>query len=220
MPPQPTGAIPHHLDHLVFATPDLPTAVASLEEAIGVRATPGGRHPGRGTRNYLISFSDTSYLEIIGPDDEAEADASDGSTEAKPFGLNELDEPVLRGWAVHPADLDEAAVAARRAGADLGDPWPVSRRTPEGTLLRWRLASRHPAPFDGVVPFLIDWGQTAHPASSGLPAARLESLTLRHTNPAAATHVLTALGVDLPVAAGRPGLTAVVSGPKGSIVLS
>lgn len=220
MPHESTGAISAELDHLVFAAPDLPAVVHWLEQAIGVRAVPGGRHPGRGTRNYLVSFGATSYLEIIGPDDEAEAAVADGSSGEKAFGLDELDEPVLRGWAVHPADLDAAADAARQAGVDLGDPWPLSRRTPDGSLLSWRLASRHPAPFDGVVPFLIDWGDTAHPASSGLPAAHLASLTLRHPDPASVAPVLRALGIDVPVEVGPAGLSALVSGPTGSVVLS
>ena len=51
MPHRTTRTIPAELDHLVLATPDLSATVAGLAEAVGVRAAPGGRHPGRGTRN-------------------------------------------------------------------------------------------------------------------------------------------------------------------------
>ena len=36
------------VDHLVYATPDLDSGVEEIEKLLGVRATPGGQHPGRG----------------------------------------------------------------------------------------------------------------------------------------------------------------------------
>lgn len=43
------------VDHLLYATPDLNRGVEEIEKLIGVRATEGGQHPGRGTRNALPS---------------------------------------------------------------------------------------------------------------------------------------------------------------------
>lgn len=135
-----------------------------------------------------------------------------------PFGLATLSRPRLVTWAVHPTDIQDAAAASAAAGADLGDVGPMSRRTPEGALLRWRLASTHPAPLHGVTPFLIDWGATPHPAPAR-PRLGLRGLRATHPDPLAVAAVLDALGVRLAVAPGPPGLTALLDTPRGPVVL-
>lgn len=51
------------IDHLVYATPDLDRGIAEIEKLVGVRATLGGKHPGRGTRNAFIALGPNSFLE-------------------------------------------------------------------------------------------------------------------------------------------------------------
>jgi len=63
----PHGAI-RRVDHLVYAVPDLDAAVSDLERRLGVRAAPGGQHPGRGTSNALIAPGPDSYLALPAPD--------------------------------------------------------------------------------------------------------------------------------------------------------
>ena len=57
------------IDHLVIACADPDAAARELEEAIGIAATGGGRHVGRGTFNRIAWLADGSYLELIGVDD-------------------------------------------------------------------------------------------------------------------------------------------------------
>jgi hypothetical protein len=71
-----------------------------------------------------------------------------------------------------------------------------------------------------LVPFLIDWGDTEHPASSVPRGLILESFHLERADPGSLAPALDALGADAeirPVAA--PALIARLNGPKGSNVL-
>ncbi|MFN2560922.1 MAG: VOC family protein [Jatrophihabitans sp.] len=196
------------LDHLVLAAPDLDQAVAWFADITGVRPAPGGSHIGLGTANHLVGLGAGGYLEIIGPDP-----AQPDPDQPRPFGIDALSRPRLVTWAVCTADLNAAVQRARAAGYDPGDPLPMSRRTPDGHRLAWRLTPPRLDLGDGVVPFLIDWDTTPHPTTRELPLTPLLELSARHPDPAPVAHALAALGVGVRLTAGEPAaLTAVVQG--------
>ena len=60
-----------HMDHLMVAIRSLPDGIAEFERMTGIKAVVGGKHPGRGTENALVSLGDGSYLEIIAPQADA-----------------------------------------------------------------------------------------------------------------------------------------------------
>merc|ERR1711920_48037 len=66
-----------------------------------------------------------------------------------------------------------------------------------GETLRWALAYNHwrqPLPGNGVVPFLISWGDGASPPMSVAPGLQLKSLEFGHPDPASLRPALEALG--------------------------
>lgn len=207
-------AIPTQLDHLIYAAPDLEAAVAELESRLGVRASPGGKHPGIATRNYLLSLSDTYYLEIIGPDPEQPAPDF-----PRPFGIDDLEAPRLVTWAIKESDLEGRITAAKEAGYDPGQVMPLSRQSPTG-LLEWRLTMRQKRGADGLVPFLIDWKATPSPALSSAKGCSLVELRSEHPDPERAHRQLAALGVELDVSPGdQAAMIAVLATPNGQVEL-
>ena len=211
-----TAPVEPLLDHLVYAVPDLAAAVDRFQAETGVLPAAGGRHLGLGTRNFLVRLGPTAYLEIIGID--VQHPPRPGAP--VPFGVDRISVPRLLTWAVHPVDIDEALAAYSAAGTDLGPARAMSRRTPSGELLQWRLATTVPLPFGGVVPFLIDWGSATHPAADpALPAVELLALAATYPDPPAVQRVLTAAALTLDVAAGPASLAATLDTPRGRLVL-
>lgn len=202
------------LDHIVYAAPDIDELVASFRERTGVEPPLGGRHVGRGTRNYLVGLGGQVYLELIGPDDPTLPGR--GTTA---FGIDKLTAPRIAAWVIRPKDFDEHIARARRNGYDPGVVRPLSRRKPDGTLLEWRLTQEPPNNRDGLVPTLIDWLDAEHPTASGLPELTLRSFVGFHPDPDAVRADLAALGVELEVRQGEPGFEVVLDTPKGEVIL-
>jgi glyoxalase-like protein len=203
------------IDHLVYATPDLTAGVKQIEASLGIHATPGGQHPGEGTRNALVALGPTSYLEIIGPDPEQPAPAG-----PRKFHIDDLKESRLVTWAAKGTNLTQFVADARRRGVPVGDVIPGSRRTPAGALLSWHISNQRAFVADGLVPFFIDWGDTPHPAKSAAAGATLISLRAEHPDPEDVRRMLAALGLELPVTRGaQPSLVATIAGPRGRVDL-
>ena len=202
------------LDHLVLATPDLAATVAQIHRLTGTRPVSGGSHEGLGTRNFLLGLGEGAYLEIIGPDLEQGSPKS-----PRPFGIDALTETRLVTWAVQTDDVDAAVAAARESGYDPGEPSDMSRQTPDGGHLAWRLTLGREGGHTGLVPFLIDWGQAQHP-SANLPVVPLVGLEAIHPDPARVEGPIATLGAKLPVKAGnRQSLAATLFGETGLVVL-
>lgn len=196
------------IDHIIYAHPDLDAAVAEIEDRFGVRAAGGGQHPGRGTHNKVLGLGPRTYLEIIAPDP-----TQPEPSESRPYGVEGISRGQLVGWALACEDIEGAVERARSKGFDPGGVVDGQRVSRKGTL-RWRVTGNAQAA--GLVPFLIEWGETPHPAVDAAPGLVLLSVHLEHPDPRSLTTALVALGADVEVReASEPALVARLGGPGG-----
>jgi hypothetical protein len=126
----------------------------------------------------------------------------------------------LVNFAIRSRDIARDVQRARSRGFDPGEVIAMSRERPDGTRLSWTLALRDEAACGGLVPFLIDWGNSPHPASSCPRGCRLIELRGEHPDPDAARRALAAVDCAMDVTAGpRPALIALIESPRGRIEL-
>jgi hypothetical protein len=206
---------------MLLGVSDLDRGIAWVEERSGVHAAVGGVHPGRGTRNALLSLGPRQYLEIIAPDPtQSESEIAVPSATALVAMLRKLKEPRLVGWGAHTDDISSVAKKATVAGLKFGGPLDGSRVRPDGKTLRWKTLVLE-NDFDGILPFLIEWsGDSVHPSQDAPAGCRVHSFTAE--TPQAQQVALTArtLGIDLSVTTGMATqLLARITGTKGEFEL-
>src|SRR6266852_3397372 len=206
--------VPALLDHLILGCNDLDRGIALVEENTGVRPTIGGVHPGRGTRNALLSLGERRYLEIIAPDP--------AQSEIVHYPqLRSMTDPRLVGWAVHPPDIAAVAKQLRENKIAFTGPDDGSRKRPDGRFLNWKTINladdRH-----GLLPFFIEWSaDTVHPSKDAPARCRLEYFEIMSADPEELSSNLKRIGLDLPVQRSvKARLHALISGPKGDLKLS
>ena len=210
--------VPTMLDHLLLGCSDLDQGIAFVEARTGVRPAMGGVHPGRGTRNALLSLGSLHYLEVIAPDP---AQTGPPTTRAElPAMLKQLASPTLVDWAVHTSDIVGVAERLRKNGIAFHGPTPGSRARPDGKMLHWQTLNLD-NDRDGLLPFFIQWGSdTTHPSVDAPAGCKLENFAIVSADRAALMSKFQKMGIDVDVADGKPPhLQATVLGPKGTLVL-
>lgn len=167
-------------DHLVIAVEDL-DAAADRWRVAGLPAVRGGAHL-VGTENVLVRGPQPAYVELIAA----------GSDEANPWldRVRSARGPI--SWAIAVDDIE----AARAALVEVGfTPSPVvdgSRRTPDGGVVEWRLCDVGEGPYDGALPFLIQWTTPMGPGPA--VGAIVEQLSVTPPDPDRVADLLVALG--------------------------
>jgi Glyoxalase-like domain len=199
----------------VYATPNLAATVSELRSLWGIELVEGGPHIGRGTRNFLAGLSNNTYLEVIGPDPDQPTPKA-----PRPFGVDDIDRARLVTWCARPnRPLDDVVRATADVGFDIGSVMAMSRRRPDGELLEWELTVRPGAPHP-IVPFCISWGTTVHPTLSLTQTTWLAELVLTDTKPASFNRILDAIGETIRVKQGARSIAAVLSTPRGQLILA
>lgn len=182
------------IDHLVFACANLERGMDEIEQLLGIRPVPGGRHPDFGTHNALLSLGPETYLEVIARDPD--------STISVPSALAELRDDQnsrLKTWVLRTEDIDQLAGIANAAGINIGPVQSGSRDAPDGSKISWQLTDHNAMPMGGAIPFLINWGDTPHPASVVPSGGEIVNLMIEHPEANRVRDMLVVLGMDLEV---------------------
>lgn len=214
-------------DHVLVAVRDLTEAAKRFETMYGLRALPGGRHPGVGTANMIIPLG-TSYLELI-----AVVDRDEGERSATTRRITRAveDGRTFATWAVRTDNLDALRRHLTASGLELAPVLAGARERPDGVTLRWRTQMLVPPGEPSILPFVIEWqvpkGQ--HPADAAVthPSQARGIRTVRLVDPdpaAASSRFRKLLGADLNVSIERgttSGVAAVeIDTPSGVMTIA
>lgn len=206
--------VPALLDHILLGCSDLDRGIELVEEVTGVRPAIGGVHPGRGTRNALLSLGERRYLEVIAPDP--------AQSEIVHYPqLPSMTDPRLIGWALHPPDIAAVAKQLRDNQVAFNGPVDGSRKRPDGRVLNWKTINladdRH-----GLLPFFIEWSaDSVHPSKDAPAKCTLDYFEIMSADPEELSSAFKRIGLDLPVQrSDKARLRALISGPKGDLPLS
>jgi hypothetical protein len=207
------------LDHVLLGAPTLEEGMAWLEERTGVRAIPGGSHPGLGTWNSLASLGPARYIEIIAPDPAQRS----VDTFYVP-GLRDFKEPRIATWAARADDLLSRFTSDLPRGFVCETPRRGSRVRPDGTRLAWSLAFPKDVSqgnFDGALPFFIEWeAGSPHPGLSAPSGLRLLSISIAHPTHTALNEAFRALGIgDEVLEEATPSIRVKLDTPRGAVIL-
>lgn len=185
------------IDHLLYAASDLQRGMDEIEALLGVRPVPGGNHPQYGTHNALLSLGQGIYLEVIARDPDLPP-----PTRGVLFDVPQTDGSRLVAWVYRVTDIQESSAALRDAGIALGPVDSGRREKPDGSIVSWELTDPYTRPLSGAVPFLIDWGDTAHPSMVVPSGGRLVELVVTHPDADAVRSALSVVGAPVRVEAG------------------
>lgn len=165
------------LDHFAYASASLDKAIADFESWTGVRPKPGGSHPGRGTRNALVSLGPGLYLALDAPDPTQQLVGNNGAWMAK------LDSYLLFLFAVATDDIGRAqrVLAGHGVATTLAS---GERRTADGRLIAWDFLEGADEGFGIALPHVMQWKTEHHPSADSPAGCRLAGFTVQHPDPA------------------------------------
>ena len=217
------------IDHLVVAASSLDEGAAWCEATLGVVPGPGGEHPLMGTHNRLLRVATVdyprAYLEIIA----VQPGRTPERGRRRWFDLDEesVRDKLKRGgprlvhFVANVPDVRTAVATLESAGVARGEVLQASRMTPRG-LLEWRITVRPDGQrlLSGVLPTLIEWGNT-HPAAAMLESGvTLQAFSLRHPQADLVRQACEAIGLHgVAVKDGDANLCAVLDTPRGRVRL-
>lgn len=202
------------VDHVIVGVADLERGIDELERLTGVRSVVGGVHPGRGTRNALMSLGDGIYLEILAPDPAQSIDPAELGELRAMTNLT----PV--GWAVSADDERPIRSALAGAGIDTSTSVAGSRARPDGSTLRWTTFGYEKLD-SPLAPFFIVWESAdLHPSRTSPSGCRLTGLHIESRQAETIARAVAPLRLQVTVSpAAKERMQLSLSCPKGDVTL-
>lgn len=202
------------LDHLLWEELRLDEGERRFAERTGVIPAFGGDHPDTGTHNSLLSLGGGRYLEIISLDPAHLRAASLPEQAVLAF------KPKLYTFGVRTHDLALVERLAGAGGLTVSRPHNVSRRVPDGTILKWQTIVLEKHEFGDFMPFFTRFDGMLHPSETAPQGCNLLEFSVGHPQYQELSRLYTALKLNVPVFESEyPLLLAVVATPKGIITL-
>ncbi len=201
-------------DHFLVGCDFLENGIQFIKDKTGIEAVRGGKHPGVGTHNALISLGKNVYLEIIAPDPDAPALVS------RYAFLRDLSSPQLFYWAAGTHDIEKLEADYKKAGYTTGGVSPGSRRRTDGILLQWKTLFIE-TEFSDLVPFFIQWDSNSlHPSTDAPAGCTVEHFEIQTAQKEKVQKIFKGLQLNVPVEAGEKNrLVLILQTPKGKIYL-
>ncbi|MCX8133224.1 MAG: VOC family protein [Roseococcus sp.] len=204
------------IDHIVLGARTLEEGAAFVEQHLGVKPQPGGRHEGAGTHNMLLGLGPDCYLEIIAVDPSQPEPPHPRLFDLDDPGVKTMleAEPRLLAWVARTTAMD--ALMAR-----LGPRGGEVREMRRGDL-HWRIAlPPQRQDLDNLIPPMIEWKGERAGRRLRDSHFRLVELQAEHPEAEAVKAALAerGLGEALVVKRGaHPRLLARLRGPDGAEV--
>jgi hypothetical protein len=139
------------IDHVTVAGSDIQQMQAKLA-GVGIATVYGGAHSNHATEMALVSFPDGSYLELMGIQPHAEAEAVAGHVWAK--FLKDNAGPCA--WAMREKDLAAEVSRLKAAGVAVSAPSASGRTRTDGVRLEWETSDVGVETRGTFFPFLIE----------------------------------------------------------------
>lgn len=159
------------LDHVSYAVSpqEFADTVQRLGASLGSTFSDGGKHPGFGTRNFILPLANGCYVEVVTTLDHP---ATEQSVFAKAVKHRYEEGGGWLGWVIA---VDEIAVIENKLGRPAIN---GHRRRPDGFDLQWKQIGVLDVIAQPELPFFIQWLSVAseHPSreNSGLAISSIE----------------------------------------------
>lgn len=206
----------NQIDHIVYAVHDLKKACGEIKRLTGVEPKIGGRHIQKGTKNALLYIGKKCYLELLSIDTENKKISA-----PRWMGIDYLKEPKITRWAFSSREIEAKSKTLKTIDLEMGEIIAGERITADGKKLNWQMTKPLSSPEVEVIPFMIDWSESAHhPADSLEKKCNLIAFEIYHPQPETIRSLFKKLTIKLEVKKShQPRLAAIIEAPKGIIKL-